>query len=219
MKFNPSGNTDETEKSRKLSQAEQKRLERFEAVSDEMIQNGFRRTDLTVSLVKANLIGILFAIPVFVLGFALYILRNGFDGIRFDPGLYLPFLIVMVLLIVVHELIHGFSWAIFAEHHLKDIAFGFIVQYLTPYCACCVPLKKGQYVFGAVMPLVLLGLIPSAAGILAGSMPVLLMGMVMIVTAVGDLMIIWMVLRYRSDAAEIVYMDHPTQAGGVIFER
>ena len=35
----------------------------------------------------------------------------------------------------------------------------------------------------------------------------------------GDIMIVWFLLTYRSRAETVVYMDHPTQAGGVIFEK
>ena len=56
-------------------------------------------------------------------------------------GLWM-FLIVFMILIVVHELIHGFTWGMFAQSKLKAISFGFIWQYLTPYCTCKEPLKK-----------------------------------------------------------------------------
>ena len=49
--------------------------------------------------------------------------------------------------------------------------------------------------------------------------PVLLMGIFMADSAAGDILIVWKILRYRSSAERIVYMDHPTQAGGVIFEK
>ena len=131
----------------------------------------------------------------------------------------LLFLVLFVALIVAHELIHGLSWSIFTPRHWKDVEFGFMKQYLTPYCTCRVPLAKGQYIFGALMPLVLLGLLPMLAGILAGSMGLMLLGVIMTDSAAGDILIVWKILRYRSDAGEIVYVDHPTQAGGVIFER
>ena len=38
-------------------------------------------------------------------------------------------------------------------------------------------------------------------------------------SAAGDILIIWNILRYKSNAKDIVYIDHPTQAGGVIFEK
>ena len=92
-------------------------------------------------------------------------------------------------------------------------------QYLTPYCTCLVPLSRGQYIFGALMPMIVLGILPMIVGILTGSMPVLFMGIIMTVSAAGDIMIVWRLLTYRSQAETVVYIDHPTQAGGVIFEK
>ena len=128
-------------------------------------------------------------------------------------------MIAMLVLIVVHELIHGLVWSFFAERGFKDIEFGFMVKYLTPYCTCGVPLSKGQYIAGALAPLVLLGVVPMIWGILAGSFPVLLVGIIMADSAAGDIQIVWQILRYKSCSSDVVYIDHPTQGGGVIFER
>ena len=213
------GNTDEQEKNRKLSEAEQRRLRAFEALSETMLSQGWRRKELTVSIVKANIFAVALLIPLLILGIGLLLLRgpDWQEGFRsLNP---LLFLVLFVALIVAHELIHGLSWSIFTPRHWKDVEFGFMKQYLTPYCTCRVPLAKGQYIFGALMPLVLLGLIPMLAGILTGSISLMLLGVVMTDSAAGDILIVWKILRYRSDAGEIVYVDHPTQAGGVIFER
>ena len=125
----------------------------------------------------------------------------------------------MLVLIVVHELIHGISWSFFAPHGFKDIEFGIMMQYLTPYCTCLAPLKKSRYVFGSAMPLFILGILPMIAGIVLRNPAVLLMGIIMADGAAGDIMVIARVLGYKSSAEDIVYMDHPTEAGGVIFER
>ena len=116
-------------------------------------------------------------------------------------------------------MIHSVGSHPFAAHGFKDIEFGFMKQYLTPYCTCLVPLTKGQYIFGALLPCVALGVIPMIVAILAGSFPLLFLGIVMTDSAAGDMLIVWKILRYRSEKNEIVYMDHPTQAGGVIFEK
>ena len=134
-------------------------------------------------------------------------------------GFYVVLLAALAALIVVHELIHGVTWAVFAEHHWADIEFGFMKQYLTPYCTCGVPLKKGAYIFGALMPLVLLGILPMIVGILADNLGLLLLGVILADAAAGDILIVWKILRYRSEAGTVVYIDHPTQAGGVIFEK
>ena len=47
----------------------------------------------------------------------------------------------------------------------------------------------------------------------------LLMGLLMIDIATGDILIIRKILAYKTSAKDVVYMDHPTDAGGVIFER
>ena len=219
MKNREFGNKDQKEKSRELTEAEQKRLERFNKLSEDMTAGGYRRTELTVSIVSANIFGVVLLIPLLVLSFVLLILLH--DDISFDysPLTLTVGLVILAVLIVVHELIHGASWAIFAEHHFKDIEFGFMKQYLTPYCTCCVPLSKGQYIFGALMPLIILGIVPMAVGIAAGSFPLTLLGIIMTDSASGDIMIVRNILRYKSSADDIVYIDHPTQAGGVIFER
>ncbi len=46
-----------------------------------------------------------------------------------------------------------------------------------------------------------------------------LLGLIMIIGASGDIMIVFMILTHRSRAKDVLFMDHPTQAGGVVFEK
>ncbi len=220
MKKKSSGNPDEREKARELSDAEKRRLARFEELSADLVRRGYRRTELTVSIVRANLFALLLLIPLFAAGFGLLALR----GVRTSMDAYgvltmLGTLLLLFALIFVHELIHGACWAMFAEHGFRDIELGFMKQYLTPYCACCAPLRRGPYIFGALAPMVVLGVLPMIAGILTGSVPLLLIGIIMTDAAAGDILIVWKILRRRSSAPTVLYIDHPTQAGGVLFEK
>ena len=61
------GNRDEKEKSRELTPAEEKRLRRFEELSDSLIGQGYRRVELTVSIVKANIFAVALLLPLLVL--------------------------------------------------------------------------------------------------------------------------------------------------------
>lgn len=219
MKKKEFGNTDSKEKARELSPAEKQRLEKFEALSDDLILQGYRRTELTISIVKANIFAIGLMVAALVIGLVLFFLANDLDSVTIRRVNPLLWILAFAVLIVVHELIHGVSWAIFTEHHFGDIAFGFMKQYLTPYCACAVPLSKGQYIFGALMPLFLVGILPMIVGILSGSFFWLLIGAALVAGAGGDIQIVGNILRYKSEADDILYIDHPTQAGGVIFEK
>ena len=219
MKKKEFGNTDSKEKARELSPAEKQRLEKFEALSDDLIRQGYRRTELTISIVKANIFAIGLMVAALVIGLVLFFLANDPDSVTIRRVNPLLWILAFAVLIVAHELIHGVSWAIFTEHHFGDIAFGFMKQYLTPYCACAVPLSKGQYIFGALMPLLLVGIVPMIVGILSGSFFWLLIGAALVAGAGGDIQIVGNILRYKSEADDILYIDHPTQAGGVIFEK
>jgi hypothetical protein len=209
----------EQEKRRTLTPAEEKRLRRFEALCAEMERKGYRKCGLTVGIVRANVLTMVMAVPICAAAVLLFRRLNPGSGYGMNGTQMILWLVGMLVLTAVHEGIHGLTWSFFAPGGFKDIEFGFMKQYLTPYCNCKQPLTKGQYIFGAVMPIVVLGIIPLIAGILAGSFVVLLIGIVMTVAAAGDILIVWKVITYQSKAATVVYVDHPTQAGGVIFEK
>ena len=124
-----------------------------------------------------------------------------------------------IVLIVAHELVHGLTWSIFSPNHWKDIDFGFIVKTMNPYCTCGEPLEKGQYILGAMMPLLVTGIIPTVIAFLIGSFPFLLVGLSLIIGAGGDIMLVLKLLRFRTDAKEILIYDHPTEAGSIMFTR
>ena len=211
----------EEEKNRKLSAKEQRRLNVFEATCERLLEEGYKKTNLTIGIVKANLFVLLLAIPVVAIGVLLFVWRNPIGLLRPTPYGSLWFIVLFVVLIVVHELLHGLTWSLFSEHHFKDIDFGFMKEYLTPYCTCSVPLSKSHYILGALMPCIVLGIMPTALGILLGSHLWFWTGIIMVLSAGGDLMIVWKVLRFKKqpESKEVLIYDHPTQAGSVIFEK
>ena len=209
------------EKNRKLSPKEQKRLNVFEETCERLSEEGYKKTDLTISIVKANLFVFLLAIPVVAIGVLLFAWKNPISLLTPTPQGSLLFVVLFLALIVAHELIHGLTWSLYAEHHFKDIEFGFMKEYLTPYCTCTTPLLKNHYIMGALMPCVVLGILPTAIGILLGSHLLFWTGIMMILAAGGDIMIVMKLLAYKSQnrSEEILIYDHPTQAGSVIFEK
>ena len=209
------------EKDRKLSAKEQRRLNVFEETCEKLSQQGYKRNDLTISIVKANLFVIFLAIPVVAIGVLLFAWKNPISLLTPSPQGSLLFVVLFIVLIVAHELIHGLTWSLYAEHHFKDIQFGFMKEYLTPYCTCTTPLLKSHYIMGALMPCLVLGILPTAIGILLGSHFLFWTGIVMILSAGGDIMIVMKLLAYKSQSrtSEVLIYDHPTQAGSVIFEK
>ncbi len=204
-------------KERVLTEAEKARLEKFEQLSDEMKEQNYIRRDLTIDLDKANKNMVLLFIPLTVISFILFFVINPI------PKLHISDMFIMMgaylISIFIHEAIHGLSWGLVSKKKFKDIKFGYAANTMNPYCTCSTPLTKGKYIFGAVMPLVILGIIPIIVGIAIGNFWVLIFGIIGTASACGDLMIIKAIVSFVPSAKDVVFMDHPTEGGSVAFER
>lgn len=206
---------------RKLTPAEQKRKEQFALVCEEMERQGYRKTDLTIGVVKANLLALIVMLPFAVLSGAVVLSRVSFLSMAelMSPFDFLLFLFVMLLLTAVHEGIHALTWAMFGKDYWKSIRFGVIWKALTPYCTCLRPAKRGQYILGAAMPTLVLGIGLTAAAALTGVYWVFILALAMIFGGGGDFTIILKILLHRQCGKEAVYYDHPYECGVVVFEK
>ena len=91
------------------------------------------KRDLSISMERAN-IGVLFiALPVVILQFIVYeyVHPNAAQSTTWN---FFVFLFAIIAGIIIHELIHGITWAIFGRKPWISIKFGFQVKTLTPYC-------------------------------------------------------------------------------------
>ena len=204
---------------RKLTAAEMRRKELFEATEADLAAQGYREHRLTMGVVAANVFALALAIPLdILLGVGFFALHPGLS-IEFGFGGAIGVILVFFALIVVHELIHGLVWSMFAKRRWKSVSFGFILQYLTPYCTCNEPLPRFAYVIGALAPTIVLGLIPVAVAYATGSPVLFVIGALMIIGGGGDMAIVIKMLRFKPEGAEALYLDHPYELGLVVFER
>ena len=206
-------------KERKLTPAERRRKEHFEESKRRMQKEGYQLHDLTISISYANLMALVLSLPIIIVLGMMFFWVNPEGSGSLSGGRFFLFLAAFLVLVFIHELIHGLTWMIFAQDHWNAISFGFMLQSLTPYCSCEQPLGRKAYVLGALMPTLILGILPAAAAIVTGLYPVLWMSAMMILAGGGDLAIILKVLRFRSDKKEGKCLDHPYEAGLVIFTR
>lgn len=182
----------------------------------------------TISLVKANV----WSIALLIIGAACclgwYLLVRGPEGAVADlkpgggidswwaptAGLLLM-MVVIILGAVVHELVHGITWAHYASSGWKSISFGVIWKMLTPYCHCNEPLEVAYYRRGALMPLFVVGILPGLLAPFFHSIGMALFGALYIAGAAGDLMVVW---RLRKENPANTVLDHPTEAGYLVYE-
>lgn len=205
---------------RKLTRAEEERLSDFEKVEEEYQSRGYARTVLTVDIRKANLLSFAILAAAAVVYGGIFFLVRGAEPFL-SGGRIISFMVIIAVLVltVVHEMIHGLTWIIVSGGSPRDISFGVDVKHASPYCSCRVPMKRSAYITGALMPLVVLGIIPFIPSVILGSVPLLTIAVIMTSAATGDIMIVKKISGYKSTANELLVIDHPVLPGAVVFEK
>jgi hypothetical protein len=183
---------------------------------------------MTMSVSKANIFSILLILPVFFFYFTPYYVltfnessipdfKNSISDIavEFGPfGLSLFILAITIFGIVIHELIHGFCWGIYAKNGFKSIKFGVVWKMMTPYCHCKEKLQVKQYIIGAIMPGVVLGLIPTVYAVINDNFGIFLLGVFFTMAAGGDIIMVYLL---RNEKMNNLVQDHPSEMGCYVF--
>lgn len=188
-------------------------------------ERDYEKTLKTIDIEKANRVGIQLMIPVFLVFTVVHVFlwRNRMmDYFKVDFTHWkifkdaILFFGAFIIGIVLHEIIHGVSFALFARNGFRSIRFGIIREHLTPYCHCTEPLQIAHYRFGGLAPAVLLGLIPAVTGLIIGKYLVTLFGVFFLVAAVGDFMVI---VLLKDEKSTDYALDHPSEAGCFVYRK
>lgn len=172
--------------------------------------------DLSIPVARATLWSIVFGLPLACLLIFLYAWRWGavLTLSNATPAAFgyfiLFFFTALILGSITHELIHAFSWAYFSHKPLRAIKFGVQWKTLTPYAHCREPMEVQAYRLGGIMPLLVLGILPTLIGIGTGNGWVMFFGILFTMAAGGDLLVLWLIRDVRPGQ---LVQDHPTQVG------
>lgn len=181
----------------------------------------YQKEQCTIDMNRANLVAIKYMVIFAVLFCVPYYVLWGFKSkdIIGDLGIVFNALIPFLILIagvILHELVHGFFFALYAAKGIKSVKFGIMRKYLAPYAHCKEPLKIKNYIVALLAPLILVGILPGIAGIIVGNFQLTLFGVALSAGAAGDLMIYNMI---RKENPEDYVQDHPTEAGYFIYRK
>ena len=172
------------------------------------------KRDLSVSMERANIVVFFIGIPVVVLQFIL------FDQLHPSPDAsgewnFLLLLLAIILGVVLHEIVHGVAWAFAGRKPWASINFGFQTKTLTPYCHITEPLEINAYRIGAVMPGLVVGVLPYIYSLMSGDTNWLWFSLVHTSAAGGDWLVLWLIRNVKPGS---LVEDHPTQAGCYVLE-
>lgn len=199
------------------------RFKNHKNVCLELESLGYKKTEVTISIFKANVMAFLTAGP-FALIFALiyfslkhYGLYELNNYIFRNPSMFFILALFIVVCIPVHEGLHGIFWAVSCKKKFKSIQFGVIWKNLTPYCHCKEALSVLQYYSGLLAPFIILGIIPSIIAVIIGNQLLLAVGIINILSAGGDTTIACLLVKYIGKNVRV--SDHPIKCGCVAFEK
>ena len=174
---------------------------------------------VTVDIVKANVFAVAVLVVSAIVFFVPFTLiwagRKSADELVGGTLEWGVSFVLLIVGIVVHELIHGVTWACYAKSGWRSISFGVMWKLLTPYCHCNEPMCARGYIIGAMMPCVVLGIVPAVIALCIGSLPLLMWGVIFIAAAGGD---IWMSWLLTKEAPNCLVLDHPSEAGFYVID-
>jgi hypothetical protein len=188
------------------------------------IAEDYTKEKRTIDIVWANIFGIIILLPILVLfGLPYYLiwqpdisLSGLFNNFVEAGAIFVKVFVLLLLGILLHELIHGITWAFYAKRGFRSIRFGVLWKLLTPYCHCKEPLKVKQYIIGAITPALFLGILPAVCGIVVGSTGCLFFGMFFTMAAAGDFLVVNLIWKEPKDA---YVEDHPSEAGFFVYRK
>ena len=187
---------------RKLTEKELKRKEQFEILRADMQKNEYKEKALTIGVLQANIGAIIIMLPFVIVTAMIYYNVNSIGAQEISLRFSILLLPILLVLIVLHELIHGLVWGCFAKNHFHSIEFGVIWKALTPYCTCSGPMKKWQYMLGGAMPTLVLAAGTVVIAVATSQWLLFLIAELIIFSGGGDFLIILKILLYRSRRKE-----------------
>lgn len=176
---------------------------------------GYKIERRTIDIVAASKLAlVIIGLSVVLLGLPFYFIWKPALAITWQGCLL--FSLLFIAGVAMHELIHGVFFGLFAESGFSSVRFGFMREYLTPYCHCSEPLKVRHYSLAALMPALLLGFLPIVAAFFVGSLFWLLFGIVFLSAAGGDLMVVWIL---RKETPDTLVQDHASEPGCWVYKK
>ena len=170
-------------------------------------------SDLTISLPEVKRKGAVWFLLSAVLAFVPYVWVNGMPaGLpagAFAAGALL-LVVAYVVSVPVHEALHALGMAAFAGVAWQDISFGLRLRDGIAYVHTAASMSVRAYRGVLGLPGLVLGVVPAAVGAAFGQGWVAVYGFLMLASAAGDVVMLWLMRRLPADA---LVRDHPTQVG------
>ena len=112
--------------------------------------------------------------------------------------------IYMILWLILHEIIHGIGFGLFPSVEKKNIVFGMALEKGVFYCMCKQKISKRVILVSLMLPFTLIGVVTLILGLVIHSYNLVMLSILNIAGAVGDLVMTVYFLKVPND---VIYLD------------
>lgn len=192
-----------------------KYIENFNLIKEQFEIEGYSSKKCVLSFIKLNILAFISSIPLAAICIVLFFLIKRSGTMKISISVIILLWVVTLVSIFVHEFLHGVAWSFYCKKGWQSIHIGVVWKKLTPYCHCMEPLKFKQYIFGSLMPLIVLGLGMFLLSLLTSNLFWLLLSIINIVFAGGDIASTIILIRHKND----LIVDDPSECGFWAFSK
>jgi len=128
-------------------------------------------------------------------------------GLEFTITLmfFFKFIGFYLLLILLHEFLHGIGFLWFGKVKLSDLKFGFIWKYMICSAHCKVAIPMRAFRMALLLPVLLTGFVPLIIGLVVGNSMLVAISTLLVGGGAGD----WLIYRsIRSFSKDTLVKDH-----------
>jgi hypothetical protein len=176
-----------------------------------------RGRDVSISLERANVLGAALLPAIVLLTLGPFAAVWGWAALRAGLGTVFSLWLIpaLVLVVVVHEGLHLLGFLLLARAPGRALHFGIDRETLSPYAGCREPVSARAYRLAALLPALLMGLLPFALAMAWGTGWLAVWGALMLVFAGGDLAAVWAI---RGVPGRARVLDHPSRVGCLVLD-
>ncbi|MEL7245524.1 MAG: DUF3267 domain-containing protein [Cyanobacteria bacterium J06573_2] len=182
------------------------------------------KKDLSVLDIEANIYAQIITLPFIgiLIGLNIYIWKeqNFLNELSsFISTNFIIFILILFLAYIIHVLIQGLTWQLFANNKSNTIRYGIrrTSRGSVSFQAYCKePIELKVYKLGITIPGLILGLIPAVLGIFTGNSFVFVFGLFGILYSGEDILILWLL---RNIEANSLVKTHSKKTGCYIIDK
>ena len=187
----------------------------FAEQRQKLLNEGFTEHVHTKSDYGAGITSLIFGIPFMII--YILVFKNFTEVQTPYPSLF-SLIIIFVLIYIstpIHELLHAVGWCGFSRKNFENIYIFIPSGFSDAYCHYTMPLTFGKYVFGTLLPFIVLSLFFFILSLITESKEMMYFSLFTAFSCGSDIASVFTAMKYKN----AVFLDYPVKCGFAAYKK